>query len=377
MSLIRLCAIALSGGLLATATTATVSAPQSAAVNDALAQAADNASAVPRLPPLEAAVLREINRARTNPNAYADWLERQRRYYDGNVLRLPRQAPIPTQEGVAALDEAIRFLRQARPLLPLQPSSGLSLGLSDLLADRPGQPTTATTEDFLRSIGRYGSASGPVALNLSTDRATPSSIAMQLVLDDGNPNRDRRATLFNIDYRTAGVACRLTGTSEQPVCALAYAGDYTEDANLLANFAPAPRPAATPSPEPSPLPMPAPSPTPPVATAPAPPTRWLMVEQGILEDGDPIFPQDGTLYDEHLFRGTAGQSITVRLESSEFDTFLAIFDEQGNLIAQNDDTDASDSNSTLALALPYTGVYRIFVNGYNPGDRGRYTLTIR
>ncbi|NJK99236.1 MAG: hypothetical protein HC910_01240 [Spirulinaceae cyanobacterium SM2_1_0] len=385
MSLIRLCALVILGWLLADAVAATPTARQVTATG-AIAQLPTESAALPRLSPFEVAVLREIDRARTNPNAYADWLERQRRYFDGNVLRLPRQAPIQTQEGMAALDDAIRFLRQARPILPLSRVAGLSLGLNDLLAAAPNNPTALSdTNDFIRRLGRYGEVSGPVSLSLSASRATARSLVMQMVLDDGNPDRDRRATLFNINYRAAGTACRPDPNRlGQQICLLAYAGDYTDDDSLLANLPPVPTPPpvvmpspVVPTPSPVPSPVASPPPTPPVAVAPPSPTSWLFVEQGVLEDGDTVFQQDGTLYDEHMFRGTAGTTIVVRLESTEFDTFLAIFDEQGELIEQNDDTDEEDSNSTITLVLPYTGIYRIFVNGYNPGDRGRYTLTIR
>ncbi len=385
MLLIRSCAIALSSWLLAEASMTTLPALHQSLASEALAQAADSVGPSPRLSPFEAAVLREINRARTNPNAYADWLERQRLYYDGNVLRWPRQAPIATQEGPAALEEAIRFLRQARPLLPLESSVGLSLGLRELLTVAPSQPLPPTaTSDFLGRVGRYGNISGPVSLNLSASRASARSLVMQLILDDGNPNRDRRAQLFNVDYRLAGAACRPDSSDPgEQFCALAYVSSYAEDANRLAQVTIPPTPVTpgpvTPDPITPPAPV-APTPTPappPIATAPPPATRWLLVEQGMLDDNALVFPQDGTLYVEHTFRGQAGQSVVIRLESDEFDTFLAVFNEQGALLDQNDDTSPEDSNSTIEMILPYTGVYRIFVNGYSPEDRGRYTLMIR
>ncbi len=65
---------------------------------------------------LEQAFLEEVNRARTNPKAYADRLEEIKQYYDGNEFKLPGQSPIRISEGVEAVDEAIEFLRNADPL---------------------------------------------------------------------------------------------------------------------------------------------------------------------------------------------------------------------------------------------------------------------
>ena len=38
---------------------------------------------------LETAIMGEINRARENPSDYADWLEAQKQYYDGIMLKFP------------------------------------------------------------------------------------------------------------------------------------------------------------------------------------------------------------------------------------------------------------------------------------------------
>ena len=56
---------------------------------------------------------------------------------------------------------------------------------------------------------------------------------------------------------------------------------------------------------------------------------------------------------------------------------MAILDSQGKKLAENDDISKSNSNSAVTLTLPATGTYRVFVNAYKKGDRGRYTLTVR
>ena len=65
---------------------------------------------------LERGVLDELNLARTKPAAYAGLLRQHRKLYKGRSIFYPgRNVSISTEEGVSAVDEAIRFLdRQKR-----------------------------------------------------------------------------------------------------------------------------------------------------------------------------------------------------------------------------------------------------------------------
>ncbi|MEG5136276.1 hypothetical protein QUB52_03795 [Microcoleus sp. A6-C6] len=45
------------------------------------------------------------------------------------------------------------------------------------------------------------------------------------------------------------------------------------------------------------------------------------------------------------------------VESSDFDTYVAIFDPQGKLLAENDDISKSNSNSAVTLTLPASGTH--------------------
>ncbi len=102
----------------------------------------------------------------------------------------------------------------------------------------------------------------------------------------------------------------------------------------------------------------------------------ILQESGRLTPGDEIAP-DNTLFDRYTFNGRAGQTVTISLQSQEFDTYLAILDGSGEVIAENDDADANTTNSQLALTLPATGTYTVIVNGYSTADRGSYRLVVR
>mgnify|MGYP001809786139 CR=1 FL=1 len=98
---------------------------------------------------------------------------------------------------------------------------------------------------------------------------------------------------------------------------------------------------------------------------------------GSLEDSDNVLPSDGSLFDAYEFSGRAGQTVEIRLGSSEFDTYLIVVDSSGESIDQNDDASNTTTNSFLRVTLPQTGRYGVYVNAYDSSGRGDYNLVIR
>ena len=90
-----------------------------------------------------------------------------------------------------------------------------------------------------------------------------------------------------------------------------------------------------------------------------------------------MLPNDNSFFDLHSFEGRAGQTVTITLESDEFDTYLVLLDAQGGAIEQNDDAREGNTNSMLRVTLPSSGTYRVVVNSYDNTGNGRYTLTVR
>ncbi len=107
------------------------------------------------------------------------------------------------------------------------------------------------------------------------------------------------------------------------------------------------------------------------------PSGLLLQESGALSQNSSVLPSDGSLYEEHFFEGQAGQSVTITMESNEFDTYLMLVDPNGEVIAQNDDSGSSTLNSSITLTLPQSGTYRIIANSYDSTGRGRYSLRVR
>jgi ABC-type uncharacterized transport system involved in gliding motility auxiliary subunit len=140
---------------------------------------------------------------------------------------------------------------------------------------------------------------------------------------------------------------------------------------VLAQESPKPSPSPQQSPQQSPTPAPIPT---------AGPSKIILEQKGELTPAkSSVLPSDSSLYDEYTFEGSQGQTVVVAVESADFDTYLAIFNSKGELLAENDDVTQQNSNSELTVTLSATGRYRVIVNAYDPPPKGKgkYSLTVR
>ncbi len=181
-----------------------------------VALAQPGAGAGQTLPPWsEPRILAEINRARANPAAYAGELRLYRSWFEDMVVRIPGSpALLRTREGVAAVDDAIRFLEAQPPLPPLTDSPRLTLAAADHVADQG--PRGLASHDgsngstsATRIRRRGGARSATVAEALTYGSANPAGVVRQLIVDDGVAQRGHRTLLFSPTYRSAGAACGL------------------------------------------------------------------------------------------------------------------------------------------------------------------------
>ncbi len=91
----------------------------------------------------------------------------------------------------------------------------------------------------------------------------------------------------------------------------------------------------------------------------------------------PADPSSGGRYVRaYRLQGTQGAMLQLRLESSAFDTTLALVSPSGQRW-NNDDTTPQDTNSTIQVTLPESGIYRVEVSSYRQGATGPFTLTGR
>jgi uncharacterized protein YkwD len=158
----------------------------------------------------ELEVISEMNLARTQPAQYAKFVEAQLRRFNGDKMYRDGGVNIMTQEGTAAVKEAIEFLKQAKPLPPMTSSEGLALAARDHANDTGPQGLTghkgtdgSMPHDRILRHGKVTTTSGE---NISYGPDEARSIVMQLIIDDGVPNRGHRTNIFSPKFMTAGVA---------------------------------------------------------------------------------------------------------------------------------------------------------------------------
>lgn len=159
----------------------------------------------------EAMVFAELNRARANPRAYAAELRQYRGYFSSRIMRIPGQpVAIMTNEGVAAVDEAIAFLERQSPLPPFATSRLLARAADDHVDEQGPRGafghesrdgSRAGERSHRRGGGRY------VAEAISYGPADGAEVVRQLIVDDGVPDRGHRNLIFTTEFTFAGVGC--------------------------------------------------------------------------------------------------------------------------------------------------------------------------
>ncbi len=161
---------------------------------------------------LSSQVLREMNHARMAPQEYAALLE-------------SRMADSHSSSAVA---EAVRFLRNSRPLPPLLSSEGLSAAAMMHVAENGPSGATGHGNAFGR-MSKFGRYDGPAGENIDYGRHDARGIVMRLIVDEGVRSRGHRANIFSRSYRVAGVAC---GGHARfgAMCVMDFASSYLERA---------------------------------------------------------------------------------------------------------------------------------------------------
>ncbi|MDR1416981.1 MAG: CAP domain-containing protein [Prevotellaceae bacterium] len=183
----------------------------------------------------EKGVIYEMNKVRTNPKLYAEYIKREKTFYNGNRIERSGEIPILTQEGVAAVDECIAALQKAQPTGIIRPNRNLGKAAQLLakyqsktgktghtgnngstISDRIRHYCTEMNDNF--DYG-YGVAFGE---NISYGSSKSQDIVIQLLIDDGVPSRGHRVNIMRPDFNTAGVAID-THPRYRHLCVIDYA----------------------------------------------------------------------------------------------------------------------------------------------------------
>ena len=96
---------------------------------------------------------------------------------------------------------------------------------------------------------------------------------------------------------------------------------------------------------------------------------------GRLSSGDFRRSDDNTLADGYFYDGRAGETITITMRSSAFDTWVVLDDPNGPT-RETDDDSGGGTDSRLTFTLPHAGRYMIVANAVGATDAGPYTLSV-
>ncbi len=163
-------------------------------------------------------VLAELNLARTAPAAYAEIVSERMAGYHG-------------VEGYRAVDDALHFLKKARPLTPLGVSPGMcSSALSYVLTMGPiggrGHRAPDGSQPWDR-MARFGKWFGTAGEDIDYGLHDARSIVVRLIVDDGVRGRGHRKNIFSPQFHVAGAAAGYHATYGA-MCVIDFAGSFLD-----------------------------------------------------------------------------------------------------------------------------------------------------
>ena len=172
-------------------------------------------------------VINQVNRVRTNPQAYAAYLENFRSYYSSdNMFRAPGRHALRTREGIAALEQAIKTLQRARPQAPITASDLLAGAGRDLINAQQQSGQIGHGGAPFERMQRHGVWQDMAGENVAYGAPTAEQVVYNLVVDDGERSRGHLKNILQPGFRVAGVAKGghpVYGT----ICVIDFASDFS------------------------------------------------------------------------------------------------------------------------------------------------------
>ena len=179
---------------------------------------------------IEQALFDELNKARTNPQSYIAHLEEYKKLFKGKNIEYPNMIML-TYEGTAAVDEAIKFLRNAAKLEPLKYSTGLAkpakVQLNDLLENYSLGHKGKNGSNLPKRVARFGKGGKLYAENIMNQVSNPKDIVMMLIIDDGLRGRGHRKNIFNKTFKQVGIAFG-NGKKNDPISVMVFTDNFIE-----------------------------------------------------------------------------------------------------------------------------------------------------
>lgn len=167
------------------------------------------------------ALLDELNILRSNPPAYAKYLEEFRAAH----------SKLQTNEGIAALDEAVNTLKATKPLNKVIWSNGLFKVADghaiDLANTGRFSHDGSDGSKLMQRVSRVGQFSGYIGEAISAYNESARFIIFQWLIDDGNARRGHRKILLEPTVTVVGITTKM-GKSNDFYCVLVASGGFNE-----------------------------------------------------------------------------------------------------------------------------------------------------
>lgn len=171
-------------------------------------------------------VIDQVNRVRTNPQAYAAYLENFRSCYsqDG-MFHAPGRRTLRTREGITALDDAIRTLKRASAQTPITASDLLAGAGRELINAQQQTGQIGHGSSPMDRMQHYGSWENMVGENVAYGAPTAEQVVYNLVVDDGERSRGHLKNILQPGFRMAGVS-KGNHPIYGSICVIDFASDF-------------------------------------------------------------------------------------------------------------------------------------------------------
>ena len=170
----------------------------------------------------------EINQVRAHPELYVAYLKKMKPLFVGKVYR----KTLETQEGWAAVEDAIAYLQTVKPQSPFTMSLGLNKAAAAHIKDQSSSGSTGhktsgsgwLIEDRVKPFGNW---EGAIGENLTYGRESARERVLTWLIDDGFATRGHRKRVMSADYGVAGLSCGKHPEYDR-MCCLTLAGGFID-----------------------------------------------------------------------------------------------------------------------------------------------------
>ena len=177
---------------------------------------------------LEEQIYQIHNQIRKNPQSFIPKLKESLNHFREKIYHKPGEDPIQTYEGPEAIEDAIDFLKNQRPVKELILDENISRACKDHAYDIGVKGLTthegSDGKNISDRIEKYCEWEGAAAENLDFGFKKAENIILNMIIDDGVKERNQRFNLFHPDFKYIGVGAN--SHRDYGVCAvIGYAVD--------------------------------------------------------------------------------------------------------------------------------------------------------